>query len=564
MIKIKNIAGWKALSIVFLLIWIGLNFLSAELTEIMSDEAYYSLYGENMAWAYYDHPPMVAVMNFISNLLFDGNLSVRFMTIALHLFTLLLTAKIIREKSPTPEKVTLFFVIMASMVLFQAFGFVTTPDIGLLFFTALFLYFYQQFTEKETWAVTLGLAFSMAGMVYSKYHAALIIGLIVLSNLRLLGNRKALVAVFIALLALVPHFYWQMQLDFPSFKYHLNGRSSEFQWLFFLEYLPNQLVVFNPFAIGALVYIFVKYRPGDVFERGLYFLIIGMIAFFWMMTFRGHIEPHWTVACTIPMAVLIYRYSLRNPKLMRFVKTWVAGSIVLVLIARALLTTDLLPEYLNFYGKEAKCKAIASVAGERPVVFTGSFQHPSDYHFFTKNEAFVLSAVNSRQTQFDIWQKELACQGKPVFIVGRRDGKSQVYTVDGFSFHGYFAEHFQSVNRVVINFEAPQKEFYAGDTLHIAVEMDNPTTGDIDFRHPEFPVTCKAVFAENRKKGSVEIVNAGFETPVAGLRAGEKAKAVVKVVVPDLTPDAYKFAICLDNVVCTPQNSDYVAVRIRE
>ena len=99
----------------------------------------------------------------------------------------------------------------------------------------------------------------MALMVYSKYHAFLLLGLVVLSNLNLLKDGKFYAACFLALMLLTPHIFWQVNADFPSFRYHLSGRSEPFRWSYFLEYLPNQLLVFNPFVFGALVYVFVKH-----------------------------------------------------------------------------------------------------------------------------------------------------------------------------------------------------------------------------------------------------------------------------------------------------------------
>ena len=58
--------------------------------EILSDEAYYKLYSEHLDWGYFDHPPMIALIVKVSSLFFSGNLGIRFLTLLLQLFTLLL------------------------------------------------------------------------------------------------------------------------------------------------------------------------------------------------------------------------------------------------------------------------------------------------------------------------------------------------------------------------------------------------------------------------------------------------------------------------------------------
>jgi 4-amino-4-deoxy-L-arabinose transferase-like glycosyltransferase len=561
-LKIKN--NPLFLFLFFLIVWTGLNFFSALLTEIHSDEAYYFLYGENLAWGYFDHPPMVGLIIYLSKLFFNGNLSIRFMTILLQAATLLLCWKIVEDKLADPGKVLTFFIISASLVMFQAYGFITTPDAPFLFFTAFFLLSYKKFLEKESWIAVLLLASSMAGLIYSKYHAFLLIGLILLSNLKLLSRYKFWFAGILALLLLAPHIYWQVSEGFPSVKYHLSDRNNGFEWQCFLGYIPNQMAVFNPLTLGAAVYIMFKDKAKDTFERGLYFLIIGFIGIFWVLSMIRYVEPHWTIACSIPVIVLVYRHSLQNDKLLRFVKRWISPTILLILAARIVLAFGLLPERLGFSGKEKKCKALESVAGNLPVVFTGSFQLPSTYHFFTHKPALLLSAANTRYTQFDFLQKELAYQGKPVFICVPVAGKSQQYKVGNQLIEGYVAEHFQSVNRVKIEFELTKTVFYSGDTLQVDFEIINLTGQDIDFQHPEFPVTCRVGYGSTSGKRRFWFLDCELNEPIHILQANSKIKRTLKTIIPDLAPNNYQFLLTLTDPVCSARNSLFVPIEIKE
>jgi 4-amino-4-deoxy-L-arabinose transferase-like glycosyltransferase len=551
------------LFLLLLTAWICLNFIQAIFTEPLSDETYYYLYGENLAWGYFDHPPMVGLMIYLSKLFFTGNLSIRFMTILFQAATLLICWKLVDEKLPDTKKVLTFFIISGSLVMFQVYGFITTPDVSFLFFTALFLWSYQKFLEKESGIAVLLLAVAMAGLVYSKYHAFLVIGLIVLANLKLLLRYKFWIAGILAIVLLAPHIYWQVSKDFPSIKYHLGDRNNGFEWPCFLGYIPNQMAVFNPFTLGVTVYILIKHKASDVFERGLYFLIIGFIGFFWTLSTFRYVEPHWTVACSIPVIVLVYRQSMQNARLLQFVRRWVAPTLLLILIARVALACGLFPERLGFSGKEKKCKELESIAGNLPVVFTGSFQLPSDYHFFTGQVSLLLSAANSRYTQFDFLQKELEYQGKPVFVCVPRAGKSQQYKIGNQTIEGYFAEHFQSVNRVKIEYELSKKEFYPGDTLLVDVEMINPNGYTIDFQHPEFPVTCQAGYVTNSRPRTFKFIDCELNEPVTVLSANEKIKRELKTVIPDLPPDHYQFLITLTNPVCPARNSRLIPVEIK-
>ena len=392
----------------------------------------------------------------------------------------------------------------------------------------------------------------------------MVIGLIILSNLKLLSRYKFWIAGILALLLLTPHIYWQVSMDLPSIKYHMSDRNNGFEWPCFLGYVPNQMVVFNPLTLGVVVYILIKHKASDVFERGMYFLIIGFIGFFWMLSVIRYVEPHWTITCTIPIIVLIYRHSMRSDKLLRFVRKWIAPSVLLILVARIVLACGLLPERLGFNGKEKKSRAIESVAGNLPVVFTGSFQLASNYRFFTHNESLLLSAANTRYTQFDFLQKELKYQGKSVFVCAPVVGKSEQYKVGNQIVEGYFAEHFQSVNRVKIEFELPKTVFYSGDTVYVDFEIINPSGYTINFQHPEFPVTCQVGYGSTSGKRRFEFFDCELNEPVYILPANGKLKRTLKTVIPNLTANRYQFLLTLTNPVCSARNSPFIPVEIRE
>ena len=508
-------------------------------TEIQEDEAYYALYGEHLAWGYFDHPPMVGLMTFLSSIFFSGTLGVRFFTILASCLSLFVIWRIatfndrpfdrLRDLEPTPQNkvvepvetpthqnIFLFFTIAFSIVMFNIYGFVTTPDVGLILFSAWFLLVYQRYLAESNWIRAFLMGVLMACMVYSKYHAFLLLGLIVLSNLKLLKDGKFWVACLMALALLMPHILWQIEADFPSFKYHLSQRSEPFRWSYFLEYLPNQLLIFNPFTFGAVVYVLLKHNPeratrtgaggatpakNQVFERGLKFILIGFFFFFWLMAFRGHVEPHWTIVCVIPAVVLVYRKALVDEKLRKYTKRFILPSLLLVLTIRILLLTPMADRF-GYHGKEKYYKAVEQVAGESPVVFQGSFQQPALYHYFTGKKSSTLRSYYDRKTQFDLWQFDMAWIGLKVFICGPVIDLSKTYHIDGVEFEGYLAEHFQSANRLVLDFSINTANdgeipvFRIGDTINMDFSIFNPYDQPIDFNHSEMGMNLRVLFPD--------------------------------------------------------------------
>lgn len=550
----------KKIFFALLVTWFLINLLQAIFTEVFNDEAYYFMYAKYLAWGYFDHPPMIALWIRISSLFFNGLLGIRLMTVIMQLGTLYLTWKVLEGKDNEPNQPLLFFIIASSLWMFSAYGFISTPDAPLLFFTALFLFSYKTYLIDLSWKSVILLSLSMAGLIYSKYQAVLVIGLVVLSNLRLLKMYKFWLAGIVAILLLFPHIYWQFANDFPSLKYHLIDRSDGFRWKYVFEYIPNQLVVFNPLIFGAVIFVLIKYRSEDLFTKALNFLIIGFIGFFWVTSFRGHVEPQWTLACSVPMIILLYNRISISDSLKKYVRRFVTPSLILLLLFRVFLVTNLpIVKSLGLNGKEEKYEYIDSVANNLPVVFLSSYQSPSLFTFFTGKESFPISTLNSRQTQFDIWQLEKKHQHKPAFVADTREGRSQVFEKGNIKFTGYKTNSLQTTNRIKIVFDLPVKFMTTGDTISVSFTITNPCDYDIDFNHFDFPVQVCTVLI----KGKATYVNpVELSEPIGVLRRGVSLKRTFRSVIPDLPTDKYRFGISLKTALGTTINSTFEKIDI--
>lgn len=420
----KHIGFW-------LLIWGVLDLLCALFCEIHADEAYYRLYGQFLDWGYFDHPPVVGLMTAISGALVPEtslmlkNLSVRLVTVLIHMATVYVVWKTIEEKvRNSPSFLFYFLLVAASIPMFCAYGFMTTPDAPLLFFAAVFYYAYRKFTTDRQWSTAILLGLSIAGMLYSKYIAVLVIAFALLGNLHLLRDAKAWAAVGIAIVLMLPHLWWQYANHFPSFTYHLVSRATSYQPLYSLEYLPNQLAVFNPLVWALMLWIGGRQIcHSDAFKRSLGMTIWGFQVFFLIMTCRGHVEPHWTVVTAIPAIILLTE---ETEIWKRGIKIALACCAGLVLVARVVLMLNVLPARTGLANKRPFYEQLHAEAQGYPVVFDGSFQAPSLYRFYYNDEAVLVRNLYDRYTQFDLWHLERELLGKPACV--RRKG--QVYITE--------------------------------------------------------------------------------------------------------------------------------------
>lgn len=559
--KIYKKLSSKKLFLLLLLSWIVVNLLQSYFTEILGDEAYYFLYSQYLDWGYYDHPPMVALMIRASSFFFSGNLGVRFVTVLLQAATLYIIWLIL-DKNAENEKQSVghFFLLSSAMVMFIVYGFITTPDAPLLFFTALFLYAYKEFLIKQNWLFALLIAVAMAGLVYSKYQAVLVIGFVILSNISILKNRKFLLAIFVALLVTIPHFYWQYVHHFPSLKYHLIGRSENFRWLHVLEYIPNQFLAFNPFTLVAVFYVLYKYSPTNKFEKAHYYLIIGFLVFFAFATLKGHSQPQWTVAASIPMIILLHTKMQNDTWLRKYACKFIGGSLLLILVARIILITNILPSKLEFNGKKSYYEAIEKIAQKRPVVFATSYRNPSLYTFFTGKKSISLATTIRGNHQFEIWHFEKEFLDTPVFAVTA--GNSNQIQIDNQTINGFFVDSMQTVDHLKINFKLKSKVIKMKDSLKIDFDIQNPNEHPINFDHANFPVRIHLILID--KKGAIFDIEGTLKNNFIKLRYNEKIENKITYILPNLQAGKYTLALGASSTFGTTLNSEPIEIEIIE
>ncbi|HKI88909.1 MAG TPA: glycosyltransferase family 39 protein, partial [Draconibacterium sp.] len=271
-------------------IWFAVNLLQAIFTGLHSDESYYWMYSQNLAWGYFDHPPMVALFIYLGHLILPGEIGVRLLFI---LFSTVTFALILNELN---EKRDLFFValFMFSFPLMHTHisGFLALPDAPLLFFTMLFIIAYRKFLEQPNWKISILLSVIIAAMIYSKYHAFVVIGLTVLSNLKLFKSKYFYGIIILTALLLVPHLYWQFENDFPTFKYHLIERAKPFRLKYVFPYLFGQLAIAGPLTGVLVFWELSKFKIRDLFQRALIYNILGFYILFFILSFKNRIEAH--------------------------------------------------------------------------------------------------------------------------------------------------------------------------------------------------------------------------------------------------------------------------------
>ena len=230
--------GADSLVALWLGIWWVCNVAQAGLAQLANDEAYYHLFAERLAWGYFDHPPVTALLVWLGERLFGGELGVRFFFTVLQPLYLWILWRLIRPADASRRDAGLFVVLASTTLMLQIYGFIAVPDGPLLMTSALFLLAFERFSERRPRA-WLWMGVAMALMAYSKYHGALVVLFSLAANPRLLRRPTLYLSGAVAALLLVPHLIWQYNHDWASFVYHLSSRNSVFRFDYVVEFLAN-------------------------------------------------------------------------------------------------------------------------------------------------------------------------------------------------------------------------------------------------------------------------------------------------------------------------------------
>jgi hypothetical protein len=484
-----------------LVIFTGLNIFSAMTMELHFDEAYYWIWSQKPAFGYFDHPPMVAWLMMIGQWVLDGEIGVRLLTIIMSSLSITILWRMARRYSPNAF---LFWMLTYSICLIHPYSFIATPDAPLFFFTTLFFYFYRRYLEKNSFQNAVILAFIIALMIYSKYHAFLLIGLVVLFNLKLLKRFSFWFIVFHTLIYLAPHLLWQIDNNFPSFRYHLFERHViGYSPLTTLNYIFSEIALAGPMLGWLFMYILFTTKTANDWERSLKYSGTGVYLFFLVSTFSGNFEAHWTLIALIPLLLLSYKYIIENQKWQKWVV--IAGSInfMLLLTARILILTPFgenIHVLKQFSGNKENVQLIDKVSNGKPVIFQDTWTDATLYSF---NKGTITTNLNSgfyRRNQFDIFDLDESYRNQPVFVLTTDSAQftnAERIETNRHLLYGKTIDCFNSYYNLTMTLE---KAVPSNGKLDVTVALYNPYDEKITLGEPSGCPAALLLYYHNGKK----------------------------------------------------------------
>jgi len=472
---------------IFLLVWTFLNLLQSYFTELHPDEAYYWLYSRFLDWGYFDHPPMVALFIRAGDSLFHNELSLRLLTVFSSSFSVWILWHILKKYQVEAKW---FILVVTSISIFHIFGFTTTPDAPLFFFSMLFYFFYQQYLKKDTPGMAVLLSLSLAGALYSKYHAVLLIVFTLIANPKLLGRKSFWMVAGLTLILFLPHIFWQINHGFPSVKYHLVEREADhYQFQFTYLFLIGQLFMAGPLVGWFWFYQIFCFRATDVFTRTLLFNFVGTLLFFLANTLKVAVQPHWTLIGFLPMVMLVLISLQPKPK-----PTWLQPLLYVNILLLLLMRFGLMVKnpismkvgvIKSYFGNPEWAATIKQKAGNAYVIFPDNFQNPSWYSYYTNSsKGFSYDSRFYRRTQFDIWPLEDSLQQKRIYYVTDEPVKEiktdTLKTAKGVFFGGWINQS-RTYQKMLVEVDSVQINTSAGKNVPLQLKITNPYSKTVDF-----------------------------------------------------------------------------------
>jgi hypothetical protein len=467
----------RKIYLILILGWLVLNLIQAWVTQLHYDEAYYWVYSQKLDWGYFDHPPMVALLVKLGYSIFHNELGVRLLFVFMGTATLSMILYLIKEA----EKLSLIIIFLFSITLLHVHvcGFIAIPDTPLVFFATLFFVAYREFLKNDSYKLAIAIGVIASAMLYSKYHGILILLFTVLSNIKILKNKKTWVAIFIIIVLMLPHLWWQIQNQFPTMNFQLMGRLRGFALREPVNYILGQLALPGLITGIILIYLAIVYKPIDHFEKSLKWNIFGFYLFFLLFSFKMGIEAHWTAAIIPPLAFISFKAIRDKELLLKWFKPLAIIGIVLLFSMRIIIANDSIANFLKVDTKFNNWRQFAlktkELANGREVIFISSYKRPAEYSFYTGQMTPSVAKIGYRYSYYDFNHFDDSLAQKTVILIeGGAEKSDSFYIGDGSDKLKYYTlSNYSPYHQFKLDYIANKLIVKQTDTVVIPVLLTN-------------------------------------------------------------------------------------------
>jgi len=312
----ERVREWGVRTAVLIAAVTVVRLLFVSTTDIANGEAYYYVWSRFPSLSYYDHPPLVSWMAWLTTRASHGSLAIRSgPLVCATLFAALLYTLGRRLFSPRAGFIAV--AIVTAIPVFFGSSYALNPEAPLAPLWVLGLLMIEGMrAHDEAWRPLA--AGAVAGVAFlAKYSGVLLLGVGLLYVLvspqgrRWLRRPSLYLGSLVALVVATPVLVWNHQRGWPSLVLHLFERRApaDAATLAFNAWhaLVGQLAPFHPLVFpGLMVVLAICIRRSATDDRFRFLALASwpVLLFFLLMMIRVRdAESHWTMVGYIPLAV---------------------------------------------------------------------------------------------------------------------------------------------------------------------------------------------------------------------------------------------------------------------
>ena len=289
-------SGWAVLLIA--LLQFVLHLWANAHDNFFRDELYYMAAAQHLSFGYVEFPPFVAVVTAFARAVFGSSvLAIRLLPALSSALMILLTADMVAQLGGgLLAQVLAAFAIAFGPVFMGSSGLMSMDPFDQLWWTlAAWVLVRLIRSQQPRWWCLFGVVAGLGlltKLTMGFYALALVIGLLLTDQRKLLFNRWLIVGGLIALVMISPYLIWNAQNGFLTLEYTKTYASGKTFQATPLEYFGQQVLTVNPLSLplwlGGLYFLFFTsagkpYRPFGWAYVFLYaFFMLQKAKFYWL------------------------------------------------------------------------------------------------------------------------------------------------------------------------------------------------------------------------------------------------------------------------------------------
>ena len=405
---------------------------------LSADETYYWMWSHNLRLSYFDHPPMVAWLLYLGHFLEPFMHAVRWPTVILGHCTLLVWFQILKPHFDYEKiKYWLWLALFSPLIGFGSL--ITTPDVAVLFFWSLSIYFFQEALahKKASQYALLGMALGLG--FCAKYHIVLFVPfaiayLIFEKRLKEVQWKYLPLTILIGLIFCSPVVIWNFQNEFASFtfqmKHGLERPNYKFEWTW--GYVLGQILAVFPLIFWAAI----TAKPNK-HTRLFWYFGWGPLIFFLLTSFKALVEANWPFVGYTALFAL----ALSHPKIRLFTRFNTAFWGLIYVVLAVILCTPSIREKIDKVGEPFIFQDMSQLTKEFQPLYGSTYQMASSFWYFSKTPTYKLASMGrydfydtlseSKPTQSPFYLVTKVGNGLPDWVSEERWSHKQVRQLHG-------------------------------------------------------------------------------------------------------------------------------------